>query len=90
MGRYSYVRTHTITHPWAETDVLALDEHVGMSGMPRDGDLCAADGCTERLHTGERAFAVIEVPRERRIRDVGEAWVGGDHPHHKNATEGDT
>lgn len=87
-------RTHTTTfvylHAWAETDVLAKDEHPSMTGMPRDGDRCTFPYCTESLRAGERAFAVIEVTREARIRDAGEAWVGERHPLHRIWKDGDS
>lgn len=86
MGR---THTHVVTHAWAETDVLALDEHPSMGGMPRDGDRCCVDGCTEYLRAGERAEAVIEVPSENRLREAGEAWVGVGHKLHRSWRDGD-
>lgn len=79
----THTHTHVLLHGWAETDMLAKDEHPKMSGMPRDGDECAFPHCDEPLRAGERAFAVIEIPREQRIRDAGEAWVGETHELHR-------
>jgi hypothetical protein len=85
LGWMSHTHTHTFVyvHAWAETDVLAADEHPGMTGMPRDGDACAVSGCGETLKAGERAYAVIEVDRDQRVRDTGEAWVGDNHKFHR-------
>lgn len=84
----THTHTHVFVHAWAETDVLARDEYPGMTGMPRDGDACRVDGCDELLRAGERAVAVIEVPRERRLRDAGEAWCGYEHPLHVTWRDG--
>ena len=83
----THTHTHVIVHAWAETDVLAKDEHPGMKGMPRDGDECLIPGCDERLRAGERVVAVIEVPRSARLRDAGEAWCGMTHPLHRTWTD---
>lgn len=79
----THTNTHVVVHGWAETDVLAADDCPGMTGMPRDGDACAFPGCDEPLRAGERAFAVIEVQREQRVRGAGEAWVGETHRMHR-------
>lgn len=79
----THTNTYVIVHAWAETDVLAKDEHPSMSGMPRDGDVCCFPYCTEQLRAGERAVAVIEVPRSLSVRDAGEAWCGIKHPLHR-------
>lgn len=80
--RRTHTHTHVIVHSWAQTDVLKRDEYPDMKGMPRDGDECCVPGCEELLKAGELAVAVIEVPRELRLREYGEAWVGYCHDLH--------
>lgn len=86
----THTSTHVLVHAWAETDVLATDEHPEMTGMPRAGDPCSYPGCDETLSAGERAVAVIEVDRaERAIPARGEAWVGYEHPLHHTWKDGE-
>jgi hypothetical protein len=84
----THTTTHVIVHAWAETDVLAKDEYPGVTGMPRDGDECCFPYCTERMRAGDRAVAIIEVPREERVHPMGEAWVGYEHPLHVTWRDG--
>ena len=83
--RRTHTSTHVLLHGWAETDVLATDEHPGMKEMPRDGDECGLPDCDERLRAGERAFAVIEVDGS----DKRGGWVGDTHEHHRIWRDGD-
>lgn len=84
----THTSTYVVVHAWAETDVLAVGQHPGMTGMPRHGDECAFPYCTEQLAAGERAVAVIEVGDEHRVRDAGEAWCGASHPLHRTWRDG--
>lgn len=86
---HTHTHTHVYVHAWAETDVLAKDEHPKMRGMPRDGDACCFPHCQQLLRAGERAVAVTEIDRDNRLRDQGEAWIGFHHDLHRTWRDGD-